>query len=96
MQPVETMDPPDPANVRLDPRLMTYQRLLTLIGDKPYRIRRGAGGAEFMVCIPCGHSITRVDGMVLTPLQTAADVCRHWVMAHDMPLSGAREETSDG
>lgn len=97
--PVETMAPPDPANVGLDPRLMTHQRMLDLVGDKMIRFKvlrqpDDLGGAAhrasldlYIDCAECGRGITAARPT--SPVQLAADVLRHYVSAHDMPLSGA-------
>lgn len=85
--PAETMTPPPADRVRLDPKLMTHQRMLDLVGKVPLRVG-WSDGRLFLIGAECGHSITCLDGMVFDPAQHVADVLRHQVMAHDLSLSG--------
>lgn len=87
-RPVEVMTPPDPANVRLDPRLMTHERLCQLAGYKPVRFTVLDGGAVYVDCAEpgCGKGITA--GRVTSGVQLMSDVLRHWVNCHDASLAG--------
>ena len=90
----ERMTPPDPANVRLDPRLMTHDRLCELAGYKPVRFTvfpdPGQGGrpAVYIDCAEpgCGKGITQARAT--TGVQFMSDILRHWVNAHGVSLSG--------
>jgi hypothetical protein len=84
-QPAETMAAPGPADVRLDPRLLTYQRMCGLVGDKMVRFTLLGGGC-YIDCAECGQGITAARPT--SPLQFCADVLRHYVNVHGVSLSG--------
>ena len=96
----ERMTPPDPANVRLDPRLMTHDRLCELAGYKPVRftvfpaqapsltLSGSIQSAVYIDCAEpgCGKGITQARAT--TGVQFMSDILRHWVNAHGVSLSG--------
>ena len=81
----ERMTPPDPANVRLDPRLMTHDRLCELAGYHPVRFTMTDGGL-YIDCAGCGKGITSARST--TGVQFMSDVLRHLVNVHGVSLSG--------
>lgn len=101
-QPVERMTPPDPANVRLDPRLMTHQRLLDLVGGKMIRFAfvgtpddRATATMRpsldvYIDCCECGQGITAARPT--SPVQLAADVLRHYTGVHGLSLAGGGDD----
>lgn len=102
--PVERMDPPDPANVGMADRLMTHQRMLDLVGDKMVRFQLVSTGSTlagfqpaldlYIDCAECGKGITAARPT--SPVQFCADVLRHYVNVHGLPLSGAAPDGGSG
>lgn len=80
--------PPDPADVRLDPRLMTHERLCQLAGYRPVRFTTLPSGTLYIDCAEpgCGKGITAARAT--TGVQFLADVARHWVNVHGLSLAG--------
>jgi hypothetical protein len=86
-QPIETITAPDPANVRLDPRLMTAGRLVELAGYREVVFTPTESGL-YIDCGECHRGITAAR--LTTGVQLMADVLRHYVNVHNVSLSGGR------
>jgi hypothetical protein len=80
-----------------DERLMTVERQYTLAAHRPLRFSGGGIPLEWLDCAECGKGIVQLTDArgrecAVTGAGLLDAVLRHWVMRHDLSLSGGGHE----
>lgn len=88
--------PPRLDELGFDHRLMTPAKLLELAGNIPLRFSEPGIPLLWLDCEQCGKGIEqltdgRAEACRVTAGQLLANVLRHQVMRHDLPLSGGHD-----
>jgi hypothetical protein len=84
-----------------DQRLMTAERLLRLAGRHPMRFSDPGPANLYLDCGLCGKAVEvltdrRGGAYAITAGQLLANVLRHLVLRHDLPLSAAPGKDDHG
>jgi len=95
--PLDGRDRPRVDDLGFDPRLMSAERLLRLAGKHPMRFSETGLPNVYLDCCKDGRAIEvltdrRGGCYQITAGQLLANVLRHLVLRHDLPLSGAEND----
>jgi hypothetical protein len=91
---------PQPDDLGFDRRLMSAERLLRLAGSHVMKFSDPGPANLYLDCTECGRAVEvltdRSGGAYrITAGQLLANVLRHLVLRHDLPLSGGNGNEGD-